>query len=96
MTKITDKVSKKLNSLTSKPTTRSATSGPTQDNQTQGHVLDDSALIPPESGPAIQTEESGCRPGFTFYKTSIVLYSVFYLLSELIIMIRIILKLEIN
>ena len=65
MTKITDKVSKKLNSLTSKPTTRSATSGPTQDNQTQGHVLDDSALIPPESGPAIQTEESGCRPGFS-------------------------------
>ena len=65
MSKVSDKLSKKLNSLTRKPTTRSATSElTTQDNQTQGHVLDESALIPPESGPAIQTEESGCRPGF--------------------------------
>ena len=64
MTKTTDKMLKKIGSLTTKPTTRSATSEQTQDNQTQGHVQDDSTLIPQESGPAIQTEASGCRPGF--------------------------------
>ena len=57
------KLTKQLNdTLGNKPTTRSATLVKTLD--VQGHVQDDSALFPPESGPAIETEMSICRPGF--------------------------------